>query len=83
MRAMNKRKRRGRPRFTTYESPIADRRIELGLSQTELAKRLGFKGHSRVANTEAGVARPHVRDLRKWMKALKWDAETLLKALGI
>lgn len=79
-RKQNKKKSCGA--YTTYISKIADRRVELGYTQQELSKRIGLERTS-IANIEAGRQDINIRDIRKWMRVLKWDAETVLKAMGI
>ena len=79
---MNKRRKVKREPYSTYISGIADRRIELGMTQIQLAKRLKIARTS-LANIEAGKQSIKIVDTRKWMRTLKLNAEQFLCALGI
>lgn len=41
--------------MTTYGEQIKQRRLELGISQEELAKRVGYTDRSTIAKIETGV----------------------------
>lgn len=57
---------------------IRKRRKELGLSQSELASRLGYKDHSTLAKVETGVNDITVDTLFKYAEALGLSATDLL-----
>lgn len=57
---------------------IKRRRKELGLSQSELASRLGYKDHSTLAKVETGVNDITVDTLFKYAKALDISVTDLL-----
>ena len=57
---------------------IRKRRKELGLSQSELASRLGYKDHSTLAKVEMGVNDITVDTLFKYAEALGLSATDLL-----
>ena len=57
---------------------IRKRRKELGLSQSELASRLGYKDHSTLAKVETGVNDITIDTLFKYAKALDISATDLL-----
>ena len=58
---------------------IRKRRKELGLSQSELASRLGYKDHSTLAKVETGVNDITVDTLFKYAEALGLSATDLLR----
>ena len=58
---------------------IKRRRKELGLSQSELASRLGYKDHSTLAKVETGVNDITIDTLFKYAKALDISATDLLR----
>ena len=57
---------------------IKDIRIGKGLSQTELAKLMGYKDHSTLAKVETGVNDITVETLYKYARVLGVDVATLL-----
>ena len=71
---------RNRPRITSKTSDdlliraLAKRRVEFGLSQMELAARLG-KYQQDLGKWERGEIEPRYGDLKRWAKELnmKWD----------
>lgn len=69
-------------RYSTYDSKLAERRIELGLSQQEVSEFIGLERTS-ITNIEAGRQDIHIRDIRKWAELYKWSVQKLLKAAGI
>ena len=63
---------------------IKRRRKELGLSQSELASRLGYKDHSTLAKVETGVNDITIDTLFKYAEALDLSATDLLnRNLGV
>lgn len=58
---------------------IKRRRKELGLSQSELASRLGYKDHSTLAKVETGVNDITIDTLFKYAEALGLSATDLLR----
>jgi predicted nucleotidyltransferase/DNA-binding Xre family transcriptional regulator len=53
-------------------------RIQKGLSQSELAKRMGYKDHSTIAKVETGKNDITIETLFKYAKALNLDAQEVL-----
>ena len=53
-------------------------RIQKGLSQGELAKRMGYKDHSAIAKVETGKNDITIETLFKYAEALKLDAQEVL-----
>ena len=53
-------------------------RIQKGLSQGELAKRMGYKDHSTIAKVETGKNDITIETLFKYAEALKLDAQEVL-----
>ena len=56
------------------KAKLKQRREELGLSQTELAQKIGT-GHSNISGYENGKRVPHPYTRRKLAKALKCKPE--------
>lgn len=65
------------PRVTPGESSIAQLRRERGMTQADLAKRVGC-GQSQIASWETGLRAPKIRSLRKVAAALECDLNDLL-----
>ena len=59
-------------------SNIRKRRQELGMTQTELAERIGYKDHTTVNKIEAGLVDISVGKLYQFAKALDISAFALL-----
>ncbi len=57
---------------------IKEVRIELGLSQEELAKRLGLKSKSTICKIETGEDNLSMRSIQKYAKALGCDSSYLI-----
>ena len=57
---------------------IKSRRIELGLSQEELAKRVGYSGKSMIAKIEKGLVDLSQTKIMDFAKALETDAGDLM-----
>ena len=57
---------------------IKQRRMELGLSQKELAERCGYADRSAISRIESGERDIPVRQLKKIAEALGMEAEDLL-----
>ena len=57
---------------------IKEVRIELGLSQEELAKRLGLKSKSTICKIETGDDNLSMRSIQKYAKALGCDSSCLI-----
>jgi transcriptional regulator with XRE-family HTH domain len=57
---------------------IKEVRIELGLSQEELAKRLGLKSKSTICKIETGDDNLSMRSIQKYAKALGCDSSYLI-----
>jgi transcriptional regulator with XRE-family HTH domain len=74
-----------------FGEKIRKLRIEKGLTQIELAKRLGYKTNSYISDIERGAFLPSKEKLKKLAKALEVSFETLedmlfeskLSSLGI
>lgn len=61
---------------------IKQRRIELGLTQVELAKKLGMKTNQQLCNFERGACAFPKNKLKKLRKVLRIDkAEMILRLL--
>lgn len=54
----------------TVGERIRDRRIELGLTQEELAKRLGYKSKASINKIELGIQDPPQKKIANFAKAL-------------
>ena len=57
---------------------IKDRRTELGLSQAELAKKLGYSGKSMVSLIETGKRSLNASQIRPLAKALECSIDDLV-----
>lgn len=57
---------------------IRDRRIELGMTQTELAQKLGYTNRSMVSLVESGKRSLDVDQIRPLAKALELSIDDLL-----
>ena len=60
---------------------IRMRRLELGLSQDELAERLGYADRSSIAKIETGVVDISIKQLKKIAVALETTPYDLIKYL--
>lgn len=58
---------------------IRKRRCELGMSQEDLAKKVGIIGRSYVSKIETGALYPSIKTLKKIAKALNVDWTELAK----
>ena len=58
---------------------IRKRRCELGMTQEDLAKKIGYIGRSYVSKIETGALYPSIKTLKKIAKALNVDCAELLK----
>lgn len=67
--------------MTIYER-IRDRRIEINLTQEELAKKVGYVSRSAVNKIEKGLRDINQTQLIKFAEALKVSAEYLLLGDG-
>ena len=66
-----------RPRDTGSNSPIAARRLALGLTQAQLAEKAGVK-NSLVSAWEIGTYKPSFKSLVKLSKALDCTIDELM-----
>ena len=57
---------------------IKDRRIELGMSQDELAEKMGYKSRSTIAKIEKGVNDVVQSNIVKFSEVLKTDVSYLM-----
>ena len=62
---------------------IKARRTELGLSQEELALKVGYTSRSTVNKIEKGTRRPQVEDLKKIADVLDVDMDYLYNGITI
>jgi transcriptional regulator with XRE-family HTH domain len=69
------------PRPITGESPLARLRVAAGLSQTELAERLGTISEPGVHRWETGRTRPSVDILPRLASTLGVSIESLVLAI--
>ena len=60
---------------------IKNNRIELGLSQDQLAKLMGFKSSTSIFKIEKGIASITIEQLQEFSKILRLDFEEVLKTL--
>ena len=60
---------------------IKNKRIELGLSQDQLAKLMGFKSSTSIFKIEKGIASITIEQLQEFSKILRLDFEEVLKTL--
>ena len=58
---------------------IRKRRCELGMTQEDLAKKIGYIGRSYVSKIEKGVLDPSIKTLKVIAKILNVDYMELLK----
>lgn len=57
---------------------IKQRRLELGMSQSELAKKMGYKTKGSIAKVECGVEVPRKEKVERFAKALSCDPAELM-----
>jgi transcriptional regulator with XRE-family HTH domain len=69
------------PRPITGESPLARLRVAAGLSQTQLAERLGTISEPGVHRWETGRTRPGVDILPRLAATLGVSVESLVQAI--
>ena len=69
------------PRPITGESPLARLRVAAGLSQTQLAERLGTVSEPGIHRWETGRTRPSVDILPRLASTLGISIETLVHAI--
>ena len=69
------------PRPITGESPLARLRVEAGMSQTQLADRLGTISEPGVHRWETGRTRPSVDILPRLAATLGVSIESLVHAI--
>jgi len=62
---------------------IRQKRIQLGLSQDELAQKAGYKNRSSIHKMEKNLQRPQVDDLPKLAKALDVHVDWLVNGIEI
>jgi transcriptional regulator with XRE-family HTH domain len=60
---------------------LKERRVHVGLTQSDVAKKLGYSSPQFVSNWERGLARPPVFILRNLTKMYRVPAEQMFKAL--
>ncbi len=60
---------------------LKNKRVEAGLTQSEVARKLGYSSPQFVSNWERGLARPPVFILRNLTKMYRVPAEQMFKAL--
>lgn len=66
----------------SFRDVIKRRRFELGLTQEEVALRMGKKTYHYVYKVESGVIKdPGARSIKKFADALEMDASVLIDAL--
>ena len=61
-----------------FREAIRRRRLELGLSQKELAQMVGYKSSSTISQIERGVLPAPIPKLEYFAKALKTDSSNLI-----
>lgn len=64
--------------MSKFGERVAARRVEIGITQDELAKRLGYKSRSTIAKIESGVNEVSVPDVPRFAKALLTTEEHLM-----
>lgn len=60
-----------------FAKNIKKRRLELGLTQEQLAHACGWPGQSRVANYEKGLREPTINDIQTLAKVLQIEVSAL------
>lgn len=60
---------------------LKDKRVEAGLTQSEVARRLGYSSPQFVSNWERGLANPPVFILRDLTKMYKVSADQMFEML--
>ena len=61
-----------------FREAIRRRRLELGISQKELAQRVGYKSASTISRIERGDLESPVSKLEDFAKALETDSSNLI-----
>ncbi len=65
-------------RFEKVGQFFKEKRTERGLTQSELAKTLGFKSAQIVSNWERGLCAPPLQSIGEMVKVLDLDVEEVL-----
>lgn len=60
---------------------LRNRRVELGLTQHQVAKQLGYSSPQFISNWERGLANPPASNLKTLAKIYKMDPKELLDML--
>jgi transcriptional regulator with XRE-family HTH domain len=70
-----------RAKSTILAEFLKSRRSQVGLSQKDVAKSLGYSTSQFVSNWERGISQPPVSVLRRLADLYKIDAEEMFKVL--
>jgi len=62
----------------TFGGRLKQKRLEMGISQEELAKKCGFKGFARISHYEKGIRYPRPAEILKLATALSTERSYLL-----
>ena len=65
----------------TLAEILKEGRINQGLSQYDVAQRLGFKSMDRISRWESGKARPSIENLNKLINLYEISIENILNLL--
>ena len=65
----------------TLAEILKEGRINKGLSQYDVAQRLGFKSMDRISRWESGKARPSIENLNKLINLYEISIENILNLL--
>jgi len=68
-------------KFEFTSKYFRQKRLDAGLTQSELAQALGFSSAQIVSNWERGVCAPPMASLRPMIKALKLDPEEVTEVI--
>lgn len=60
---------------------LKDQRQDIGLTQAEVADRLGLTSPQFVSNFERGLCSPPLKDLKLLIKIYKMDANSVIKLI--
>lgn len=67
--------------FTNIAKILKTNRIKVGLSQTKLSEKLGFKNGQFVSNVERGLCNLPMKSIKKVSVELEIDQEILIDAM--
>lgn len=68
-------------KFEVTSKYFRQKRIDAGLTQSELARSLGFTSAQIVSNWERGICAPPLASLRLMVKVLKLDVEEVTSVI--